>query len=1152
MVETKEQEKEQISENPVAEQDTASVNSQSTSEAEVTEAQRSEGEVENTTSEASIEPEIVDAKNASHVESPEDIAKREGDPDEMPLDLSKIEKDEEGFPIISRIDIDRIKKSGLAVTDFEAEIALAHDAFKAAKLELDTQDEHEKEFNKRIDELKKTLETAEENKKEEIQKQIDDLIELKNTLPKYNPEIKRELEKQMLNSVKAAAVYQNVSRNTLDKLFQDGTIGALISSTANSVFASAYADAKLKGKGQFGLYDSETIREYKNKIAKNEDEYTRLEYMYDSLKIVEDKEKQKRIGDYIASAKDNKEKTDFITKILTCLNKISRPDIFPNAAIKQAGEEYSKIKLDTMVIEDENVKELDDVKEEERKREQFVDDIEEYTTAMCAIGFAYQMMNINRAENKDPRTIKVPTLMNFNINSFTFGEVWDKSFKYYHERYDKRYQELKEIDESYSDKIESEIIARSEEYRNILHKEGLANGVIEYAFHVDSTRNYYASTKSVFHVENAMINSDAYINMIKILGITDDSSEQEFQTVKMNINVATLLGNNFIHYMEMLMNPKTFKADWANSFDPESEIKEWYKENKKLVEDLMKEYHKVRDDLSHFLFFSSIISENYATLVEKIVDYLESVKYKAQKINEGKSIKSKYATITKISFLQNFPLTFTKFLAEIEKISPQIEEKRKEFEGKSEEFNKWYDTEMHEKELEVTHPVIEEVIHSTFGIGLLKAFLDYKEHFMSRNKNELLSRDITKYIFHEFTLSSLATRCAKNTETLGDYIKAKSKSTTFRSVNYEFEKDVIPEDARKAFAINIIRSITNIFKGILLESNEEAKAKAEKEAKRLAKEQEKANKPKKLSREEQRHLESQRRKELKKKRRAVEDRIWDLEKQYSSFINNAPVVSNTDILKKTEGNYFVEVIPDKDTRVKVKVLFTRKDYSKDNITNLKDFFSKEGTVLSKEEPLSVSKAFNVTSRITSDKYINLGEKWYYNQFVDSSFVKDENGNNLTANELNKMTRSQICRFVVNSVLTSDSKFIFDKIKEHIITSGVMFEEKNISIKDNTKFDIKYFNGSKMSDYIRNLNDNGNLNFFANNNWVLLTFEINYDLVNIEKKEDKKEETENKTPTKEYKPINHRAKAFENSFKKGRTRYYDDYGRKIENNKDKRR
>ena len=107
-------------------------------------------------------------------------------------------------------------------------------------------------------------------------------------------------------------------------MINDGTVPALISSTATSVFASAYTDAILKSKSESGLYESKTIKEWKEKQLKTEDEYTRLGYMFDSLKIAEDKEIQDRITKYIESAKDNKTKTEFISKILGLLNQINK------------------------------------------------------------------------------------------------------------------------------------------------------------------------------------------------------------------------------------------------------------------------------------------------------------------------------------------------------------------------------------------------------------------------------------------------------------------------------------------------------------------------------------------------------------------------------------------------------------------------------------------------------------------------------------------------------------------------------------------------------------------------------------------------------------------------------------------------------------
>ena len=58
---------------------------------------------------------------------------------------------------------------------------------------------------------------------------------------------------------------------------------------------------------------------------------------------------------------------------------------------------------------------------------------------------------------------------------------------------------------------------------------------------------------------------------------------------------------------------------------------------------------------------------------------------------------------------------------------------------------------------------------------------------------------------------------------------------------------------------------------------------------------------------------------------------------------------------------------------------------------------------------------------------------------------------------------------------------------------VEFEGKTIAVKNNCKFDIKYFKSNNPSNSY-----GGNLNFFKAGIWDIITFELNYDIVNEKK------------------------------------------------------
>ena len=94
---------------------------------------------------------------------------------------------------------------------------------------------------------------------------------------------------------------------------------------------------------------------------------------------------------------------------------------------------------------------------------------------------------------------------------------------------------------------------------------------------------------------------------------------------------------------------------------------------------------------------------------------------------------------------------------------------------------------------------------------------------------------------------------------------------------------------------------------------------------------------------------------------------------------------------------------------------------------------------------------------------------------------------------NTYTLSERCRNTVNVCLKNSYEKIIKNAIDIIKRTGVNFDGKSIAVKNNCKFDIKYFKSNNPDNFF-----DGNLNFYKAGIWDIVSFELNYDIVNEKK------------------------------------------------------
>lgn len=1069
-----EQEQEHVSENPeVKEQDTERAASSELPPEEKTETTVNE---EITPHENAVEK--TDGKIDTIEEKPEENI----DVTEVYIDMSKIKFDKDGIPEFTEEDKQRLKATEIVFQNFENEIEDAREYIFQARKELDeeTQKEREKLANEGIKENETRLaeisklsesELTDEIKeeKEKLEVQIQYFKEVIVNLPKNNPKIKLELENRIQNSIKHIATYQNVSRYNLGDLQKDGTIAALISSTANTAFGLAFVDSIRLSKNESSIDDNEEIKSYQKELDKLRNDYE----MKNAIKSAYDDFVTVKFPFILNHTKELDEgKFDEETAKVIEYNKIKEiPDLveainpFAAGEKSESIEKYEDIRT-SLVGVDEN--ELDKIKEARRIENEYIDEITKFKNAAFVLNFLVaKTHNIKEIDTNVRHHISGKATVSFDQFKDSVKDIVEKEWTEISEKYN-----------SIDDKIESTKDELIKPLKNYMKEAGLFSSFASYAFANSEKRGYYGRPESLLEFDHVKLFGEKYYNCIR--NVMKNDSEEEYNRIKTNVNSVSMTYNNIIKYFSDLYFG-TVEIEWASNFDPDSVLKNFYFDHKEALDEYIKEYLSTVKVLSHVICHNVKFKNKYTKFVSDVVEFINANQAKIKKINDGKKVKDKYKFMTDIAFAYQFTSSYTRFVDLIKEVDEAVTKKRDEEKDiKFEEFDKWYKENLLAKELKATEPVVSSLLHLILGCNIIYAFDEFNDYFESKNKNKYLRSDCYNYIFNEYILESFAFRNCPKDKTYSEYIKTRSKTVAFQSLDYTFQKDVNIEKSRLelityifGYAANCIKDIVTITCGDPSKENEEKPEVEEKtDTKKKKKSHEELVK-------EYRAKAKEKKKQLGNFRNSIKD--------YKTLINN--LKADNTLIQTSDANniYDISVFSSKDTKVIVRI----DRYTKDiNEKDVKQIF--ESAIIDpKNTQISIDKAYVASKRISNDNLTNINEKWYYNQYIDGSLVKRADGTELSTIKPEDYTISERYRNTINVCLKNAQDKIIESAINIIKKTGVNFEGKTIAVKNNCKFDIKYFKANHSNPEFFD----GNLNFFKAGLWDIITIELNYDIVN---------------------------------------------------------
>lgn len=1002
------------------------------------------------------------------------------------IDMSKIVMDKDGIPEFTHDDAVKLRDSDIVLSDFEYEIRESRNIIKAIRNELDEKGQEIREKNckeqiEKIDARLKEIEALkEEELTDEIKKEKSDIETAKSIfateitdLPKYNEKIKNELLRREANAKKHIATYQNIARHDLGQLQNDGTIVGLVSSTANAAFAQAFVDTSEKAKGNPTLDENKEINEIKNKNKFSDQSYQMANLLHESLENVDsgnieylvnflNKDFEKEYD------KETYEKLNLkrIDEVPDLINKISSPSVSP-AEQDTLYNKYLEIRNDISISLEDPENESENIKKARAEATLFFERFETFSKGKISINQYYQFIAEKPLEKFIPEVTK-------DTNVEEIKGMIEEIRPVINKKYDEEFKKSTEIE----DKIEEIRDKIIKPYKTYLRKNGIFNSFITYAFVGSDNRGYYARPESALEYQHIKTMANAFNNVIKI-NMKDDSDE-EYSKLKINVNSVSMFFNNIIRYFIDIYD-NNIDIEWASNFDSESILKNFYYENKEKIDPFIEEYKNTIKVFSHLICHNIKFGNVYEKLISEIIDDIASKDYKLKKIDENKRVKNKHEFTTDIAFEYQFVTSYKKFNDAIKKVNDAVEEKRKnEPEIKFEDFDKWYKETQLEDELAATKPVVSSFLHLLVGCSVIYAFYNFDTYFANKNNNKNLRRDCMNYFFNEYILESFAFKNCPKDKTYEDYIRDRSKTVAFQSLDYSFQRDVDIDESRLQTISYIFGYATNCFK--VLFDNVCGEKKIEKKE---DKKETKKDKQKKAAKTREELIKSYKAKSKEKKKNL--NSFKTAMKDYDQILNHITYDSSITKFTDNDSIYDVRVYPSKDTKVIVRVeRYAKKIYDED----VKKIF--EAATIIKDTPVNVKEAFVAARNVTNENLTNINEKWYYNQYVDGSIAKRD-GKDLSTIDKSTFTLSERCRNTINICLKNSYEKIIKEAINIIKHTGVEFEGKTIAVKNNCKFDIKYFKSNNPSNSY-----GGNLNFFKAGIWDIITFELNYDIVNEKK------------------------------------------------------
>lgn len=1002
------------------------------------------------------------------------------------IDMSKITMDKDGIPEFTHDDAVKLRDSDIVLTDFEYEIRESRNIIKAIRNELDekSQEIREKNCKEQIEKIDARLKEIEALKEEELTDEIknekSNIESAKSIfateitdLPKYNEKIKNELLRREANAKKHIATYQNIARHDLGQLQNDGTIVGLISSTANAAFAQAFVDTSEKAKGNPTLDENKEINEIKNKNKFGDQNYQMANLLHESLENLDSGNIEYLVNflnkDFEKEyTKETNEKLNLkrINEVPELINKISSPNVSP-AEQDTLYNKYLEIRNDISISLEDPENESEDIKKARADATLFFERFESFSRGKININQYYQFIAEKPLEKFIPEITKDTNVEEIKGMIEEIRPVITK-------KYDEEFKKSTEVE----DKIEEIRDKIIKPYKTYLRKNGIFNSFITYAFAGSDNRGYYARPESALEYQHIKSLANAFNNVIKIN--MKDNSDEEYSKIKINVNSVSMFFNNIIRYF-IDIHDNNVDIEWASNFDSESILKNFYYENKEKIDPFIDDYKNTIKVFSHLICHNVKFINAYEKLIGEIIDDVASKNYKLKKIDENKHVKNKHEFTTDIAFEYQFVTSYKKFNDAIKKVNDAVNEKRKnEPEIKYEDFDKWYNETQLEDELVATKPVISSFLHLLVGCSVIYAFDNFDTYFASKNNNKNLKHDCMNYFFNEYILESFAFKNCPKDKTYEDYIRDRSKTVAFQSLDYSFQRDVDINESRLKTISYIFGYATDCFK--VLFDNVCSEKKVEKKEN---KKETKKDKQKKAAKSREELIKSYKEKGKEKKKNL--NSFKTAMKDYDEILNHITYDSSITKFTDNDSIYDVRVYPSKDTKVIVRVeRYAKKIFDQD----VKKIF--ETATIIKNNPVNVKEAFIAARNVTNENLTNINEKWYYNQYVDGSIAK-RNGTDFSAIDKSTFTLSERCRNTINICLKNSYEKIINEAINIIKHTGVEFEGKTIAVKNNCKFDIKYFKSNNPSNSY-----GGNLNFFKAGIWDIITFELNYDIVNEKK------------------------------------------------------
>lgn len=1002
----------------------------------------------------------------NHIKSPDEILDEEGDIADVHIDLSTVEMDKNNIPVITKKDKLRLKESGMTTDSFEIELSSALASIESVDDQLDpvAQDEIEEHEKQLIVDLEKQLAAAStEDVRANLKQQIDDCKEIIALLPRNNPDVQKELEEQRRVAVNVLATYQNISRKTLQQLQDDGSLIGLISCTSVSALTNLYAKYRLIGEGKKTLDELDSIKDLKLDILKLKPKYEVFSELHRCV------EKLKTIDVDFIFNKDSKDSSDKaegvgvsinderIKKIPLLLSQINEAK--DEEEKQRLQKEFNSIKELVNGKSDDSGDELGKLKDKEQKDKKWIETIEVLTKTINDAHYAYFYAY-------NDKNCPLPTSIN-GLNK----KMLDEGISLIESKYLSDYNKYTELYESAEQKIEDIKIETNKEYYEQGKKKGFVNTFLEYCRILDNNRGQLARFENVFSIEYFDIMTTRYYETIKSIMFNPKDSKEYEQTI-FNVNMTSMLQNNFLHHLESLRKDN-LNVDWGAAFDPESILKRFYYDNEEEFNTHIDGYIKAKEALSHVIFHNQKFNTKLTSYIEKLLDYNIENKKKIRVAEvSGKPLKD-ISIYLKVSFADQILKSYKQFVEGSSEIYDAIKNKPESANASPKDFYNWYSEQgLQEKELSITNSLISSILHCTIGCSLIYGFSNLSEAFEGDKKvNKGLASDVVKYLFHTFSLNVLALKECKSDEKIVDFIKNTAKTIAYQSVSFAYEKDADITDVRKTFIVSLLDNTKEVIYKII---NSYISDPISDDSKMENKKVKKVKKPTA----EEIMLAKKQAKKLAKAKKVDGDTYLNLYKEYDNLIKTPPKETNVITSLSTNGRYFIEILPMKDTKAVIKVYYYKSIKDKNN---LKSFFDNNAIDKNNISKISIAKSNVCAKSIGDDQLVNLGERWYYNQIFDESIA--------TFNPTSKSNE-------IRSIVLNSYNMAKDKLKTEIINSiinnGIDLKNKSIAYKSNSKLDIKYFNGKKSEKVL----EPSGINFFKTDTWFYLTYEINYDIINI--------------------------------------------------------